>query len=1152
MCAIIIYTPNWEAKEKNMKIRKSSKLRRIGVCFGVFLTLISSLIGASAIQTEHVYAEPTNVPTPVTAQDDERNTTSNQQETVEEQDTAAEVRDGANTNSTSRATSSTSEITGDACKTGMGSIGWIVCPVVEKVSDAVDWLYSKIEDILLIDPIPAEDGTPIYEIWKYCLNITNVVFIIFLLIVIYSQLTGWGISNYGLKKALPKLIITAILVNLSFLICSLAVDVSNVIGHGLRGIFDTVESTAIANLGASTDNTTMAVSMAEMYTSMAGGTALAIGGGAIAFEFGTIWMLIPTVLGAIVAVATGLITIALRQAVVMLLVMISPLAFVANILPNTEEYFTKWKKLLTRMLVFYPAFSLLFGASSLAGFAIIMSAKDGFGLLLGIAVQIFPLFFSLKLMQMSGTFLGDINAKMRALTAKPLAANRAWADSRRQLTRQKRINAGATPSTRLMQFISNRKIAREEELSELTENAKLRGQAYAARRNYRRNDLPSREGEEAYARQAQNLRYMEEINRHKNNMNLGLGQLEVVKAKAGKAQKAKLDKLDVANVTAADSLKMELARGAKIDYDNTVGYYKRVKNAEYANSDLEALKSNNQEYQMHDGALTEGNLARYRTMKKVMEGKTDDVGYILADAAHSYESQSQIVRGKFKSYFDNTEATQDIVYKLEKLTTNSRAADHIDTIIAGIRTLNMRGDTDLAWKQLDNILKNGNVEIGSHALQSIASYCMFDVKGNDPAMRRFGKYINLETAKMFNKADSSERRTRKDISLYEFINGEYIDRDAEGNVIYDDNGQPAIRKTKKNAKVLLKGTSFKEMERTAIKTLEDMIREASVDLNIDEDGKEVGTFNYEKFKKNERDIWNAVMPNVIGDHFSFLSGSEQIMAMSKGLTGVDVNKHGIDWEGIFGKEIARTLTPEQKKDYIEFLNQRTKTFLGGQVPSQIARTKTDMLESIRNQYALREAMKSRDPDLIRRIINPTHKMSDEEYKNLEREYIDAIKREFVGSFKPDALKGFVKMHHKGYQGEAKDGLIQLLDPDALYREYFSNGDSDRHERRSDVTDDDDDEDGMPIGFEGDGGTGTEPIYNGTRSAIESVFESYRGVRRLDVESFWEAIKPIIMESDEISSRDAVIDTIESRLSQYTDVPMLYADIINQLFGGFGE
>ena len=341
------------------------------------------------------------------------------------------------------------------CYDDLGALGWLVCPTTGKIAEAVDWLYDKIEDIIEIKPAEMKNGTPIYEVWKYCRGLTNLVFIIFLLIVIYSQITGMGISNYGVKKSLPKLIVAAVLVNLSFLICQLAVDVSNITGESLRGLLATVAESAATSGGISAKMT-----LGNVVTGILTGAAV-VGGTAIAIEFGAIWMLIPTVLGAIVSVVTGLITIAMRQAVVMLLVMISPLAFVASILPNTEQWFKKWKKLFTQMLVFYPAFSLLFGASNLAGFAIITSAENIFGVLLGIAVQIFPLFFSWKMMKMSGTFLGGINSWMNGLAAKPLATNRAWADSHRVNKRANFIAGGVMPSARLMRYLDYRKSLRE-------------------------------------------------------------------------------------------------------------------------------------------------------------------------------------------------------------------------------------------------------------------------------------------------------------------------------------------------------------------------------------------------------------------------------------------------------------------------------------------------------------------------------------------------------------------------------------------------------------------------------------------------------------------------------------------------------------------
>ena len=1039
---------------------------------------------------------------------------------------------------------------GESCKDSLGAIGWLVCPSTGAIAKAVDWLYDKLENILVINPVEMKDGSPIYEIWKYVKGFTNIVFIIFLMIMVYSQITGVGISNYGIKKALPKLIIAAVLVNLSFLICSLAVDVSNVIGNSLRGVFESVEqATAIYPAGAG-------MSLSGMYSAMAGGGALALAGGVVAFETGAIWMLIPTVLGAIVAVVSGLITVALRQAVVALLIMIAPMALVAYILPNTEQWFKKWKQLLTRMLVFYPMFSVLFGASQMAGYAIMASSKDGFGLILGVAVQIFPLFFSWKLMQMSGTFLGTINTKLRGLTQPALMANRRWTDSHRMNTRMRYLASGNayTPTLRLRQYLSDRQIARDFKTKEYGSTVMNRGLSYDARSHYEKGDIEngvaSSLGMRMYEMQARNMRYQKIMDRNKNNFNKGLGSLEVTKALPdGDMRKLRLQSLDVQNMNASDGMRMEIERGAYIDYENAKGFYNRVADAKNAHMDSEAIRTGNTRHQFHPGVINYGNLQRYETMKEVMEGKELETNFILAGAAHSFSSQAQVIKGKFSDMFNYTAPTQDVVNILSEFTKSPDSNKYIDPIIAGLRTLNMRGDTDLVREQLKELVSDRKVELGTYVSQSLANFCMFDVKGNNPLIRRFGKYINFETAKMYNEDDPGERRTRKDVSLDEYINGEYIDYDENGEMIRDENGQPKTRKAKRGAAVLLKGTSFKDMERTAIKDMNDAIRESSVD--IDENGNR--TFNYEKFKKNQTEIWNAIMPNIISDQYSYLSGSEQIVALGKGVTGMDVQKHCFDWKGIFGEEIAKSLTPEQKKDFVKLMNERTKSFLGGQVPVQIAKTKTDMLEAIRNQYAFKDAMEN-DPEFLERGGDSKFEMSSEEYKAFEQEHMDQIKKEFVGSYKEDALKGFVKMHHKGYQGEAKDGLIQLLNPDELYRQYFGNteeqhsGKRKQRQRRMDI---EDEEDGRPVDADGESYDSESASYAEIRNNIESIYESYSGMASTRVEDFWGKVKPILLEMS-VPGVATFVEEIDNSLSQYTTVADLYTHIVNGLFGGFGD
>ena len=1043
---------------------------------------------------------------------------------------------------------------GDTCKDSLGAIGWLVCPTTGKISEAVDWLYDKIEEILVINPVEMKDGSPIYEIWKYMLGVTNIVFIIFLLVVVYSQLTGYGITNYGIKKTLPKLIVAAILVNLSFVICSIAVDLSNIVGNSLRGLFTSIEETTMSSM-----NITGGMKMSEMYASLAGGSTLAIGAGMVAFETGAIWMLIPTILGAIVSVVIGLITIALRQAVVALLIMIAPLAIVAYILPNTDKWFKKWKDLLVKMLVFYPMFSLLFGASSLAGWAIIASASDGFGVILGVAVQIFPLFFSWSLMKMSGTVLGTINSKLTGLAAKPLAASRSWAESRRDNTKAKMLasNNAYTPSQRLMQYLSDRKIAREEETKERNETIKNRGLVYGVNKNYRKDGTPSREGEESYEMQGRNLRYMEIINRHKNNMNKGLGQLEVVKANASTAQMARLGKLDKLNVDAADDLKAELARGAEIEYQNAKGFLKRTLDAKFAEGDNRALLTGNNRHQMHPGVLDDSdNLARYERFKKIMEGQDDGVQTVLADAASSANAQIQIRRNKFQAAADLTPATQNVADHINDLVMSPNAVKNIDAIIGGLRVLNMRGDTDIVAKKLEHdlvgVLSNsGKIELGTYASQAIANYTMFDVGKNDPVLRRFGKYINMQTAALYNDGDLEERRKRKDVSWWEYVNSGYVEYDDNGNAVRDENGNVVVKKTR-GMRELMPGTSYSGVERTAYKSQREGVRAASRDIGLD--GKLSPEFSLKRYFDNMDGLYDSTLANIIGDQFAYLSGSEQIVSLAKDLTGI--GKDGKwDWKYIFGDELPNP-SLEQKAEFIIRSRNLVKKFLGGHVPSQIARSKTDMLQAIEAQYALLDAVMrindegeevvdlERLKELEERTFTDGNENDPDSYKYFLKEKRSAVKDRFQKSFKEDAIKGFAKQFKKGYQGEAKDLLIKLADPEALYDYYYGSHGKERPQRRTQ----NDEEDGIPVENNLNDSVPSGGVYNDARGRIQEIFERYRGPEGLNVEDCWNEVSDVLESATEMGDLSVALSEFTEGISQYTDVSQLRSDIMRIFFG----
>ena len=299
------------------------------------------------------------------------------------------------------------------CTSQIGAVGWIICPTTGLLAKGIDALYGVIENLLSVKPLEMGRNSPVYQVWAYMRNLANICFIIFLLVIIYSQITGLGINNYGIKKSLPRLIVTAIIVNFSFLFCAIAVDISNIIGNGLKDLLAGIADNAIST---GTIDPSKNTGFYALFTTIAAGgigttILLAFPGGPL----GLLLAIIPVIVGGIISVVIGLLVLGLRQALVVFLVAISPVAFVLYILPNTEKHFQKWKNYFAQMLFFYPMFSMLFGVTKLASMIFITSATTPFGIIIGVAIQVLPLFLAANLMQLSGTALGGISSKLNGL-----------------------------------------------------------------------------------------------------------------------------------------------------------------------------------------------------------------------------------------------------------------------------------------------------------------------------------------------------------------------------------------------------------------------------------------------------------------------------------------------------------------------------------------------------------------------------------------------------------------------------------------------------------------------------------------------------------------------------------------------------------------
>ena len=397
-------------------------------------------------------------------------------------------------NSTISIESPSENSTGTSCD--VQGIGWIICPLSNWLADGIDYMYSALQEFLKTKPLETTNqNSGIYLAWVIMRNISNVAFIVAFLVIIYSQLTSVGISNYGVKKMLPRLVIAAVLVNLSFTICAILLDLSNIAGYAFQDAFMGIKNT-ISTVGENTSTWTWS----EVISTALSNGALAVGAGyavSLALTTELLPMLVPAATLAGLTLLFILLIMAARQALIIILIIVSPLAFVCYLLPGTEKWFKKWRDSFLTMLVFFPAFAVVFGGAQLAGIIIIQNASGSNGAImhiLGMLVQIIPLAITPLIMKFSGgvlgKFAGFVNDKNKGLYDR----SKNWSKDRRETIKNKKLanpNMARFNPNRLRRWADHNSRLRKKDLETSQKDAE---NSFRNTAKYKKSDL--------YARQA--------------------------------------------------------------------------------------------------------------------------------------------------------------------------------------------------------------------------------------------------------------------------------------------------------------------------------------------------------------------------------------------------------------------------------------------------------------------------------------------------------------------------------------------------------------------------------------------------------------------------------------------------------------------------
>ena len=251
------------------------------------------------------------------------------------------------------------------CQQNGDPLTWFICPLFNDLAGMADWMLDDIISPLLASNsigIQANGGT--FKIWSNFRVYGDIILVIVLLIAVLGQAIGGGLVDaYTFRKTLPRVLLAAILINISIYIVALCVDLSNVVGASVGSLLITpIKDSAQFTF---TPNGLQIAGLA------AGGSAALVGTFFLAFmkaqvvKKALIAILILVVLPAVMALLGAFVTIILLHALIIVLTVVSPVAFGLYALPNTERYFKLWWDWLYRALLIYPIVMLIFAISDI-------------------------------------------------------------------------------------------------------------------------------------------------------------------------------------------------------------------------------------------------------------------------------------------------------------------------------------------------------------------------------------------------------------------------------------------------------------------------------------------------------------------------------------------------------------------------------------------------------------------------------------------------------------------------------------------------------------------------------------------------------------------------------------------------------------------
>jgi hypothetical protein len=254
------------------------------------------------------------------------------------------------TETTAGSTGSVSS-TDDSCESKGGSLSWMACPLLDMLDSAAATLDSYVQQFLEVD-IKDSGREKLQDAWKVMRTFAYILLVPIMLIMVIGTATGSQfIDAYTVKKAFPRMVAAVIFIALSWFLCMELINLTNVVGTGIRGIIlnpfnvpNPTLSGILAEAGA--------VGGTSGGAAVAGG--LALGAGAFVAGAASLGIIASTLFSAAIVMGIAFILLIARQVVIMGLVIAAPLAILSWIFPGNDKLWKFWWGAFSKLLFLFP------------------------------------------------------------------------------------------------------------------------------------------------------------------------------------------------------------------------------------------------------------------------------------------------------------------------------------------------------------------------------------------------------------------------------------------------------------------------------------------------------------------------------------------------------------------------------------------------------------------------------------------------------------------------------------------------------------------------------------------------------------------------------------------------------------------------------